>query len=106
VPAGVQFGVAARQPARVAIAGRRLVDRLGVGLEGYLDGYRRVRSFPEYELAWLPDLLVARGLSYLGWPVGRPEIHSMRPLLPFLAGAITDACQSYLTGAGAGESPL
>ncbi|HBZ70128.1 MAG TPA: aminoglycoside phosphotransferase [Deltaproteobacteria bacterium] len=84
----------------------QISGRLEVGLEGYLDGYRRVRSFPEYELAWLPDLLVARGLSYLGWPVGRPEIHSMRPLLPFLAGAITDACQSYLTGAGAGESPL
>jgi len=75
-----------------------------VGLAGYLEGYRRVRSFPEHELASLPDLLVARGLSYLGWPVGRPEIHSMRPLLPFLAESITKMCQLYLTGAGGSDS--
>jgi len=74
----------------------QISGRLEVGLDGYLAGYRGVRPFPEHELAWLPDLLVARGLSYLGWPVGRPEIHSMRPLLPFLAASITDLCRSYL----------
>jgi hypothetical protein len=39
---------------------------------------------------------VARALSYLGWPVGRPEIHSMRPLVPFLAATVTEACRRYL----------
>jgi Ser/Thr protein kinase RdoA (MazF antagonist) len=66
------------------------------GLAGFLEGYRSVRPFPERELALLPELLVARALSYLGWPVGRPEIHSMRPLVPFLASTVTEACRSYL----------
>lgn len=77
-----------------------------VGFAGYLEGYRAVRSFPEHELEWLPDLLVARGLSYLGWPAGRPEIHSVRPLLPFLAETITDMCRRYLMGSrGSGYAP-
>jgi Ser/Thr protein kinase RdoA (MazF antagonist) len=67
-----------------------------VGLAGYLEGYRSVRAFPPAELERLPELLVARGLSYLGWPVGRPEIRSMQPLVPFLAGSITEACRRYL----------
>ena len=66
------------------------------GLAGFLEGYRSVRPFPERELALLPELLVARALSYLGWPVGRPEIHSMRPLVPFLASTVTEACRRYL----------
>lgn len=66
------------------------------GLEGFLEGYRSVRSFPALDLALLPELLVARALSYLGWPVGRPEIHSMRPIVPFLATTITEACRRYL----------
>ena len=66
------------------------------GLEGFLAGYRGIRPFPERDLALLPELLIARGLSYLGWPVGRPEIHSMRPIIPFLASSIADACRRYL----------
>jgi Ser/Thr protein kinase RdoA (MazF antagonist) len=66
------------------------------GLAGFLEGYRSVRPFPDRELALLPELLVARALSYLGWPVGRPEIHSMRPLVPFLASTVTEACRRYL----------
>lgn len=66
------------------------------GLTGFLEGYRSVRPFPKRELALLPELLVARALSYLGWPVGRPEIHSMRPLVPFLASTVTEACRRYL----------
>jgi Ser/Thr protein kinase RdoA (MazF antagonist) len=66
------------------------------GLAGFLEGYRSIRPFPERDLALLPDLLVARALSYLGWPVGRPEIHSMRPIVPFLASSITEACRRYL----------
>jgi len=70
------------------------------GLAGFLDGYRSVRPFPERDLALLPELLVARALSYLGWPVGRPEIHSMRPIVPFLASSVSDACRRYLEERG------
>lgn len=73
---------------------------LDAGLAGFLEGYRAVRPFPEADLALLPDLLVARALSYLGWPVGRPEIHSMRPIVPFLAASISDACRRYLAERG------
>jgi Ser/Thr protein kinase RdoA (MazF antagonist) len=69
-------------------------------LAGFLEGYRGMRPFPDADLAHLPDLLVARALSYLGWPVGRPEIHSMRPLVPFLAASVTKTCRRYL-----GEAP-
>lgn len=59
------------------------------GLEGFLGGYATVRPFPESELQLLPDMLVARGLSYLGWPVGRPEIHSQkRGMKDFAAAAV------------------
>jgi Ser/Thr protein kinase RdoA (MazF antagonist) len=66
------------------------------GLAGFLEGYRSIRPFPERDLALLPELLIARALSYLGWPVGRPEIHSMRPIIPFLASSVAQACRRYL----------
>ncbi len=69
-----------------------------VGLEGYLAGWRRVTPFPEAELALLPEFAVARILSYLGWPVGRPEIHSQRALAPFLALKASEATERYLAG--------
>lgn len=68
------------------------------GLASYLNGYRRWRAFPEHELAALPELLVARALSYLGWPVGRPEIHSQREMAPLFAAVITDLAERYLAG--------
>jgi Ser/Thr protein kinase RdoA (MazF antagonist) len=68
------------------------------GLAAYLSGYRRRRVFPDHELALLPELLVARALSYLGWPVGRPEIHSQRQLAPLFAAVITDLAERYLAG--------
>jgi len=66
------------------------------GLEGYLQGYGELRAFPEIDLELLPDLLIARSLSYLGWPVGRPEIESARNLVPLFAYMITEAAQGYL----------
>jgi Ser/Thr protein kinase RdoA (MazF antagonist) len=68
------------------------------GLASYLAGYRRIRPFPEEELAFLPSLVMARALSYLGWPVGRPEIHSQAQLIPFVAAIATDLAQRYLSG--------
>lgn len=66
------------------------------GLEGYLAGYREIGAFPQRDLELLPDLLMARSLSYLGWPVGRPEIESARQLAPMFAYLITEAAQAYL----------
>jgi len=66
------------------------------GLEGYLSGYRQLRAFPERDLEYLPELLLARSLSYLGWPVGRPEIESARNLVPMFAYLITETAREYL----------
>lgn len=69
-----------------------------VGLDGFLAGYRARRTLPEAHLAAVPSLVMARALSYLGWPVGRPEIHSQKALIPFIAGAVTDLAERYLSG--------
>jgi Ser/Thr protein kinase RdoA (MazF antagonist) len=66
------------------------------GLAGYLEGYRAIRPFPADELELLPEMLMARGFSYLGWPVGRPEIESARNLIPMLVYVMTEASRRYL----------
>lgn len=71
---------------------------LEAGRDGYLEGYRGIRPFPDNELEFFPDLMLARGLSYLGWPVGRPEIESVRILMPFVAAMMTEAAERYLAG--------
>lgn len=68
------------------------------GVDGFVAGYARVRPVPEAERALLPAMLVARGLSYLGWPVGRPEIHSQRELAPLYAAGMSDLAERYLAG--------
>jgi Ser/Thr protein kinase RdoA (MazF antagonist) len=64
--------------------------------DGYLEGYRSVRQLSDDELTLLPTLLMARGLSYLGWPVGRSEMQSGRDLAPLLVFMITDLAERYL----------
>jgi Ser/Thr protein kinase RdoA (MazF antagonist) len=66
------------------------------GLEGYLEGYRGVRAFPGDELEALPDMLMARSLSYLGWPVGRPEIASARDLAPMFVAMLSESAAGYV----------
>lgn len=66
------------------------------GLAGYLEGYESVRPFPACDLDVLEDLLMGRALSYLGWPVGRPEVHSVKDMAPFLAYGISEAAREYL----------
>ena len=66
------------------------------GLAGYLEGYESVRPFPARDLDVLDDLLMGRALSYLGWPAGRPEVHSVREMAPFLAYGISEAAREYL----------
>ena len=68
------------------------------GVAGFREGYARVRPVPATELELLPAMLVARGLSYLGWPVGRPEIHSQRELAPLYAAGMADLAERFLSG--------
>jgi Ser/Thr protein kinase RdoA (MazF antagonist) len=67
------------------------------GLEAYLEGYSSVAPFPAEQLEALPEMMIARGLSYLGWPVGRPEIASARELVPFFSAMLTEAASKYLS---------
>ncbi len=62
----------------------------------YLEGYRSVRALPHAHLALLPTMLVARSLSYLGWPAGRPEIHDAQKLAPFLGSVVTQLARCYV----------
>jgi len=71
-----------------------------VGLSGYLEGYREVCPFPDHELDALPEMLLARGLSYLGWPVGRPEIASARDIVPMFAFLLAEEASDYLRSHG------
>ncbi len=64
--------------------------------EGYVEGYRSVGELPDEHLALMPSFLMARGLSYLGWPVGRSEMQSGRDLAPLLAFLVTDLAERYL----------
>ena len=54
------------------------------------------RALPDEHLALLPSFLVARGLSYLGWPVGRPEIDWAREVSPLLAEDVTALAREYV----------
>src|SRR5581483_818409 len=78
----------------------RLLGGFEPALAGYLEGYRAVRAFPQHQLEELPTLLVARGLSYLGWTVGRPEIAAQRPLVPFLAHAMGEMARDDVADPG------
>jgi Ser/Thr protein kinase RdoA (MazF antagonist) len=70
------------------------------GSQAFLEGYRSVRPFPEAELSLVPTLVMARLLSYLGWPQGRPEIASQQPLIPFLIKAACEQAEPYLSRQG------
>ncbi|MGH0033668.1 MAG: phosphotransferase enzyme family protein [Myxococcota bacterium] len=64
----------------------------------YVEGYREVRALAEEPLELLPTLLMARALSYLGWPVGRPEMAEARQLAPAIAAIVTGLAERYLAG--------
>jgi hypothetical protein len=44
--------------------------------------------------------VMARALSYLGWPAGRPEIASQQALVPFFIRVAADLARRYLDGSG------
>ncbi len=64
--------------------------------DGYIEGYRSVRPLPQEHLDLMPTFLMARGLSYLGWPAGRREMQSGRDLAPLLIYMVSDLAQKYL----------
>jgi Ser/Thr protein kinase RdoA (MazF antagonist) len=63
-----------------------------------MEGYRSIRPQPVGYEEMMPTLLIARGLSYLGWPHSRPEIEEARELAPLLAGWVVELCEQYLAG--------
>ncbi len=63
-----------------------------------LDGYASVRELPAEHERIMPVMIVARGLSYLGWPASRPEIDDARDLAPLLAEFVVDLCERHLAG--------
>ncbi len=73
-----------------------LAGGFDAGLRGFLSGYQSVREFPAEQVDALPHLLMARGLSYLGWPVGRPEIESARQFAPLASVAMVEMAKKYL----------
>jgi Ser/Thr protein kinase RdoA (MazF antagonist) len=73
-----------------------LTGGFDIGCAGWLEGYRSVRPFPDAELDALSALVMARALSYLGWPAGRPEIATQRKLVPFLTQRITELAERDL----------
>jgi Ser/Thr protein kinase RdoA (MazF antagonist) len=72
--------------------------RPGMVTAAYLEGYRGLRSFPDDWLGRLPAFLMARTLSYLGWPAGRPENQDARRIAPLLADLATGLARRYLAG--------
>lgn len=64
----------------------------------YVEGYRERRALPDTHVEWLPTMLMARSLSYLGWPVGRPEMEEAQQLAPVIAAVVTGIAERYLAG--------
>jgi Ser/Thr protein kinase RdoA (MazF antagonist) len=66
--------------------------------DAFVEGYRTRRALPDEQLAMLPTMLMARGLSYLGWPAGRREIEAAREIAPLLAEDTVALARRYLDG--------
>jgi len=64
----------------------------------FVEGYRELREFPDWNLEILPTMLMARSLSYLGWPVGRPEMEEAQEMGPLLGTIVTSIAERYLAG--------
>lgn len=52
----------------------------GAARDALVRGYRKERPLPEAHIALLPLFLAARGFSYLGWVLTRPETDTAREL--------------------------
>jgi Ser/Thr protein kinase RdoA (MazF antagonist) len=71
---------------------------LGVAREAYLRGYRQLRPLPDHAIAMLPSFLMARTLSYAGWPAGRPEMEVGRQMAPLIGPLAANLAERYLAG--------
>ena len=63
-----------------------------------LEGYRSVRALEDEHCEMMPTMLVARGLSYLGWPASRREIGLYELLAPAFAVQASEMAERYLAG--------
>jgi Ser/Thr protein kinase RdoA (MazF antagonist) len=75
-----------------------LHGNVGAVRRAYLEGYRELRALPDEHLAAIPAQLMARGLSYLGWPMGRPEMEEGKALAQALSPLMIDLATRYLDG--------
>lgn len=64
-----------------------------------LDGYSRHRRIPEEARAMWDDLMLARGLTYLGWAAERPGDPASVFITQTVAPWVLDIADSSLTGA-------
>ncbi|MEU9456971.1 phosphotransferase [Streptomyces sp. NPDC048277] len=61
-----------------------------------LTGYRRVRELSEEDLSMWPALLLARGLTYLGWSVDRPGDETSDFILEHVRPLVVDLAEKFL----------
>lgn len=61
-----------------------------------VEGYRRFRSLPDEQLAYMPLFFAARSFTYLGWVHTRPETETARTMTPALVEMSLDAVRAYL----------
>ena len=64
--------------------------------DAYVEGYQRIRTLPDEQLAAMPAMLMARSLSYLGWPAGRREMEEGQLLAPILVEITVSLARRYL----------
>jgi Ser/Thr protein kinase RdoA (MazF antagonist) len=75
-----------------------LQPNLAVARNAYLGSYRRIRPLSEETVELLPTFLMARTLSYAGWPAGRPEMEEGRRLAPAIGPLAAHLAGRYLAG--------
>ncbi|MFG2940324.1 phosphotransferase enzyme family protein [Streptomyces sp. NPDC048282] len=71
-----------------------------------LTGYRRVRALGDEDLAMWPALLLARGLTYLGWAVDRPGDETSEFILEHVRPLVVELAEKFVTArAGSSRTP-
>ena len=64
-------------------------------LEALVEGYRTERRLPNEHLDMLPTLLMARGLTYIGWLHTRRETETARELTPVVVEGVCALAEDY-----------
>lgn len=65
-------------------------------LAALLDGYRGVRELDDYDYAALRPMLLARGLTYLGWAADRPGDETSEFIFEHVRPVVVDLAAEFL----------